>query len=300
MRTMTVNLFLAAVLTTSSAALAETTEPKIVAPGLVSTEVGEYSPTFDVNRQELIFMRRTPGRFDYTLHTSTLTISGWTTPEVLPFSGQHRDGGPSFSPDGDTLVFDSRRPNPVSGDGRDASIDLWLVQRDGNGWSAPQLVVDASVNPDDEPRAQRDEFGPLLTGDGDLWWYSFRRPFREGSTYRRTTDGTIVRVDALPDPSAPTFIAYLTLSADGNTAVMEGRAANGSGTDIYYACRSETGWSPAMVLEAVSTQDSEGTPYLTADGRQLFFASGRANPATGVAESNIYSISTDDLPIPCG
>ena len=300
MRTTTINLLLAAVIATSSAALADSVEPEIIAPGLVSTGAGEYSPTFDTDRQELIFMRRTPGKFDYTLYTSTLTETGWSTPEVLPFSGQYRDGGASFSPDGDALVFDSRRPNPVSGDGADTSIDLWRVQRDGDGWSVPQLVVDASVNPDDEPRAQRDEFGPLLTSDGDLWWYSFRRPYRGGATYRRTADGTIERVGALPDPSAPTFIAYLTLSADGNTAVMEGRAMNGTGTDIYYACRNEAGWSPAMVLEAVSTEDPEGTPYLTADGRQLFFASGRANPATDVAESNIYSVSTDGLPIPCG
>ncbi|MTB51775.1 hypothetical protein [Lewinella sp. W8] len=39
-------------------------EVHLIAPGLVSTKMGEYSPTFDPARNELYFMRRTPGVFD--------------------------------------------------------------------------------------------------------------------------------------------------------------------------------------------------------------------------------------------
>ncbi len=45
-------------------------EPRLVAPGIVSTANGEYHPSFHAGRSELFFMRRTPGRFDYTLYVS--------------------------------------------------------------------------------------------------------------------------------------------------------------------------------------------------------------------------------------
>lgn len=35
-------------------------EPAPIAPGIISTEMGEFNPTFDVVRGEFYFMRRTP------------------------------------------------------------------------------------------------------------------------------------------------------------------------------------------------------------------------------------------------
>lgn len=64
--------------------------PQLLAPGVLSTSSGEYSPTFDPVRSELAFIRRTPVRFDYTLYASRLGVGGWSMPQVLPFSGDYR------------------------------------------------------------------------------------------------------------------------------------------------------------------------------------------------------------------
>lgn len=270
--------------------------PQLVAPGVVSTSQGEYSPTYDARRKELVFMRRTPGRFDYRLFSSRRTADGWTTPVLLPFSGRYRDAGPSFSPDGSRLVFDSRRPHPLLG-GND--IDLWQAQRLGDSWGTPTPLLAASVNPADEPAPQRDEFGPVLTAGGDLLWYSFRSPRRGGAFYRLGEDGNVAMERELPDPSAPTFVAYFTLSADGSTAVIEGRNKARGDTDLFYSCRVAGQWTAARPLPVVNSTSGDGGPYLAPDNSILFFASDRPTESSSSAASNIYSIPTDALPIPC-
>lgn len=269
--------------------------PQLLAPGRLSTNDGEYSPTFDPQRGELVFMRRTPGRFDYTLHASRWEDGAWTEPRVLPFSGEDRDGAPCFSPDGTTLAFDSRRPAAGL---EDDSINVWLSRRDGEGWTAPELVRAASENPPPTTKAGADEFGPVLDARGDLYFYSFRRPFRGGHHWvvRAEDPDRAEREEALPDPSAETFVSYLTLSADGRTAVLEGRAPGGRDTDLFLSERHEDGsWSAPRPLAAVNTTANEGTPYLTPDGRWLLFGSTRPTGRAEATSSNLWVISTRSL-----
>ena len=270
--------------------------PELIAPGLLSSNQGEYSPTFDSERGELVFMRRTPGRLDYTLYTSRKTADGWSDPEVLPFSGRSRDAGPSFSPSGDALLFDSERRSDKVARG---SINLWRVERNGQGWSRPELLEPASVNDADEPYQTRDEYGPVETADGTLHWYAFRTPYRAGAYFRGELQGEFERWSDLPDPSAPTFVAYFTLSADGNTAVMQGRGETARRSDLFYSCRNDSGWTDPEPLTAINSPEADGGPYLTADGQTLFFVSDRPTGSSDATDSNIYSIDTDGLPIAC-
>lgn len=264
--------------------------PMLIASGLVSTGNGEYSPTYDGERGELIFMRRTPGRYDYTLYSTQWTGSAWSAPRVLPFSGGSRDDGAYHSPDGNVLVFDSDRS--AEGLARD-SINIWRTQRTADGWSEPELVRAASENPPPESGVGADEFGPVVDTKGNVYFYSFRPPFRGGHHYVvPAEDPTQARLETeLPDPSAATFISYMTLSADGNLAVFEGRALGRRDTDLFLAVRGKDGaWSEPKPIEAVNTTAGEGTPYLTSDGAYLLFGSNRAREESTPAESDLYAI----------
>ncbi|MBT8076844.1 MAG: PD40 domain-containing protein [Gammaproteobacteria bacterium] len=270
---------------------------ELVATGKVSSLKSEYSPTFDVSSNELVFMRRTPGKFDYTLYTSKLNGDSWSAPKVIAFSGEYRDAAPYFSPDGQHLVFDSRRPAKHLESG---SINLWQVTRESDDkWSTPTLLKTASVNVKNESNAGVDEFGPLLTDSGELWFYSFRQPHRGGAYYRQQPVGKPKIEKDLPDPSASTFIAYLTLSKDEKTAVMEGRSKNSRDTDLYFACKKDGLWGPAIALEEINTIAGEGTPFLSADSKWLWFASDRPSGSDYSQGSNIYRVETSKLPIPC-
>ena len=67
--------------------------------------------------------------------------TGWSEPELLPVSGQYSDYEAALTPDGNTLVFNSKRPWP---DGRIPDRnDLWLAERGPAGWGAPRPIAGA-------------------------------------------------------------------------------------------------------------------------------------------------------------
>lgn len=270
--------------------------PTLIAPGVVSTAMGEFNPALDLRRNELYFMRRTPGQFDYTLYVSRFEGARWSEPEVVSFSGQYRDDAPYLSPDGQQLFFDSRRP----ADGFDGtSISLWRVVRDSLGWSGPEFLRGPSVSAPETDKDGEDEFGPAVDATGTLHFYSFRRPFRGGARYIAQPEAyeEVELERTLPDPSAQTFVSYLYLSPDGRTAIMDGLASGRRDSDLYFSCRGASGtWSAPRPLPVVNTNASEGGGWLTADGSLLLFGSSRnATRDSG----NLYMVSTSSLPVPC-
>lgn len=271
--------------------------PTLIAPGIISTRMGEYSPTFDPGRNELYFMRRTPGKFDYTIYVSRFNGNQWSLPEVAPFSGQHRDAAPYLSPTGEQLFFDSRRPAVGL---KEDSISLWRVRRKDSGWSSPELLREPSSNTQPISRAGADEFGPAVDVEGTLYFYSFRPPFRDGSRYIASADEHLeVAVEKnIPDPSSPTFVSYLYISPDGATAVMDGRSRFRNDGDIFFSCRQADGtWGAPLPL--FDSEASEGGPFLTADGSMLLFSSPRETGDPRSDSANLYMMSTSALPVPC-
>src|SRR5688500_20191206 len=81
-----------------------------------------------------------------TIYLTRRTGDQWSAPEVAPFSGTWSDIDPSVSPDGQRLYFSSIRP--VDGQTR-ADIDIWVMERAGDGWSTP-VRLGAEVNTAEE------------------------------------------------------------------------------------------------------------------------------------------------------
>lgn len=270
-------------------------EVQLLAPGLISTPAGEFHPTYDLSRNELYFMRRTPGVFDYTIYKTKLSEEGWSVPVIAPFSGEYRDAAPYLHPDGNTLFFDSSRPDPRVAQ---YSINLWYTKRTGKAWSEPELLLTPSKNEAREAVAGRDEFGPAVDRSGRLFFYSFRRPFRGGAHYISYPPDyqKVARKPDLPDPSAPTFVAYLYISPDGKIALLEGRSRERRDRDLYCACLDENGeWGKPMELSMVNTTSEEGQPALTSDGRFMLFTSNRPTGASKASNDNIYIVRAEEI-----
>ena len=268
---------------------------EILAPGLISTKFGEYSPTYDSMRDELYFMRRTPAEFDYTIYKTKLSAKGWSTPIVVSFSGKFRDAGPFLAPDGNTIFFDSRRPSPnVAAN----SINIWYSNRRDDGWSKPKILLAPSINSEDEPYAGQNEYGPAVDEEGILYFYSFRRPFRGGAHYISTPPKyQDVNINSkLPDPSAQTFVSYLYISPNGKLALLEGRAPGRNDTDIFCSCKLEDGnWSEPFTIPEINTTANEGGPSLTTDAKFLLFTSNRNSQNNLVSNANLYIAKVNGL-----
>ncbi len=268
---------------------------QILEVGSISTNMGEYSPFFDINYNELYFMRRTPGKFNYTIYQSKLTETGWSVPKVESFSGKYRDAAPYISPDGMMMLFDSKRPSRKLAAN---SINIWYSKRVENQWTTPKLLEVASINSKDKSPEGLDEYGPAIDQKGIIYFYSFRNPYRGGMHYK-TNGPNYNKLEInrdLPDPSYKTFVSYSYISPNGRFALLEGRAQQGSSTDIYYSCKNESGqWYEAIPLSKINSIYGDGVPSLTADGKFLLFASNRPSKNKKASNANLYIVETKEL-----
>ena len=178
---------------------------------------------------------------------------------------------PSLTDDLLEVVFSSTRPGGVGG------VDVWTSTRAsiGGGWAVPVLA--AAIN------TASDDTTPEISGDGLTLVVASNRPGGSGLydlyVATRASRGT--------SWSAPARITELASSADefaGSLApdrrglVFASSRTGGVGAgDIYETTRSSStdSWNAPTTVSIDSTVD-DSAPWLSADGRTLYFGSTRA------------------------
>ncbi len=107
--------------------------PVIFAPGIVSTDMSEFSCTFSPDGKSFYFARDTGG-YKYTIYITREAENGWTNPQVAPFSGKYLDHEPFYSHDGKRLYWGSMRPS----DNGQVVYSTWFIEKTSDDWSEPQ------------------------------------------------------------------------------------------------------------------------------------------------------------------
>lgn len=272
---------LAAILTPCISIVAASSEaqpaaPRLVAPGVVSTEANEFGPALTPDGRTLFFCRTAPGRTNYQaiLVSQRKNDGSWSEPEAAPFSGQWNEFDPSISPDGRLLVFASKRP--LAGSVARKDYDLWAVDRAETGWSEPRHLGTLVNSPQDETTTS-------IASDGTLVLASTRAGGRGGRDLytSRLANG----VYQAPEP----ITALNTEHDDSNAYVTPDQSilvfgSNRSGGDapapfshFWVARRGPGGWSaPEKLSGPVNGDASVLTPLLSPDRRTFLFASFRS------------------------
>ena len=157
------------------------------------------------------------------------TGSNWTPPENLGdvVNSPQWDSQPSFSSDGKTLYFASKRP------GGKGSSDIWQSQLNGDGqWSPP-------VNLGDSVNTRAEEMAPFIHPDDQTLYYSSKGQMGLGGF-----DLFFARKNTLGEWSRPVNLGYpinthadeitLVVNAVGNLAYISSDKFGGKGRqDIY-------------------------------------------------------------------
>jgi len=256
-------------------------EPKIFAPGVVSTGLATRDIAMTPDGNELYFSVTLGAK---TMIMVTLQINGiWTEPEVAPFSGRYLDIEPSISADGQRFFFLSTRPQP----GQEEKPgwvyqDIWVMDREDDGWGEP-YNLGPPVNSD------APEYFPSVTSDGTLYFT------REGAdqvsaTYRsRFVDGGYTEPELLPPQvNCGTNRFNVFVAPDETFAIVPnvGREDSLGGVDYYVVFRSEDDtWSEPVNMGPAINQPAgrEWSASVSPDGKYLFFMSSRADEKLDVA-----------------
>ena len=256
----------------------------VFAPGVISLpERIEFCLAMSLDEQEVFFtVRKAPGQWE--IHRALFRDGTWQPSQVALFSGETSDSEPTFSPDGKRLFFSSNRPRP--GHAEAADFNIWVVERQGDGWAAPWALPEPVNGPGHQWRATQSRAGALYYSSLGLW--------------RIALDGAaVVPPVRLFDPQSPGALVggHAFVAPDESyllTAWVDGPGGKG-GWDIYVSFRDKRGgWGPSINLgDKVNTAAEEDFPLVSPRGRDLYFF--RFSKGEDGEKGDIYRIDASIL-----
>ncbi len=192
----------------------------------------------------------------YARDDARLRLAVWEAPR--PLAGEldtsERESHARTSPDGRWLVYSAGEPG--------ADCELYLAEVVGGAPTAPRVLA--------ELNSAADELAPSW-GEGALYFCSDRAGGAGGfDLYRAAWDGaTFGAVEAL---AAVNTAANECDPAPGDAVLVFASDRDGAGFDLFVA----PAGGAATKLEQLSSASDERDPFLTPDGRALYFATNRA------------------------
>ncbi len=248
--------------------------PEVFAPGIIS-RAGFHlhsSLTFSPDGKEIYFTKYvSEPEVQGTIWRMKQEGDVWAETDIASFSGVYSDDSPVFSPDGTRLYFASTRPI----DARDDSDDLnvWFVERLGEGWGEPVYAGDILNSPYSDFR--------LSFTTGGTVYLSSDRDDQDNKTFDIFTSHRVSGTYAVPEKIGDAIntpvteqIAYIAPDESHIVFYRHNREKTDE-TGLYISFRGEDGswsvgaamgdafnWPPEAVTQAAS---------LSPDGKYLFF-----------------------------
>lgn len=234
----------------------------------------------------MLFGRHAEEGDDYVIFESVRSGRTWGEPVQASFSGSGSDRGARFYPALDAVVFSSNR-SAAPGDST-ADYDLWITQFDGEEWSSPEPM--SPLNTD------ANEMHPSVAADGTIWFSSDREgSFGQSDLWYAELGSTGYEVRQAPEPLNSEFAETDAFIDPAGRYIIFSRTddpAGMGGDDLFLSMRSGETWTaPVSLGAAVNTPEDEYGPFVSRNGRTLFFTSHRNGTP------DIYRIAVDELTV---
>ena len=194
----------------------------------------------------------------------------WTDPQnahsyISAFNGSE----PFFSYDGNRLFFNSYRPPNIAG--LVTKENIWYVDRIGYTWSAPQ-----PLGPEINSHILHWSFS--LAQNGNLYFNGEESNNVNPDIYcSEYIDGEYTEAEKLPDvinTSGREMTPYI--APDESYLIFGYRDNDESNVDLYISFKDGSGnWGNPVNMSILNSQAVEIAPYVTYDGKYLFFLSAR-------------------------
>jgi hypothetical protein len=254
---------------------------EVFAPGIISTKKAEGCSGFLKNGTVFVWSAMDPDsdwRYKSTFWME-LRDGKWTEAEPVPFN----DLSPynfTVAPDDKSLYFTAIRSPEDHGILLEQS-NIWVVVKTVDRWSDP-LMLGPSINTDPFY-----ENYPSVTTDGTIYYMSrreegmgktdiYRSRWFEGIFQNAENLGPVINTEESDqDPFIAPDESYLIVCLDKEEGY--------GGYDLYVSFRLDDGaWSPPRNMgKDINSPGAEFRPYVTPDGRYLFFTSSRSDSGNG-------------------
>ena len=243
--------------------------PVLFAPGIVSTGLDELNSIFSPDCKEFYFCVR---NFSGAVSIFQMKMENeiWSEPNLLPFASRFGDIDVSISPDGNKILFSSKRPTHVN-DNPKEDYDFWMVKRIGDSWGKP-IYLGEEIN------SERHDYYPVMTNNGTIYFSSQREGVGTNNIYKSMlVDGKYTKAEKLDNAINTEHMEFDPyISPDETLLIFTSTRPESFGSgDLYISFKNEDGsWTKAKNMgDKINTPGSEYCPMITPDGKYFFFTS---------------------------
>jgi imidazolonepropionase-like amidohydrolase len=261
-------------------------KPELFAPNIISIpNRHEFGCTISKDSNAFYFGVDNNGIME--IHYSNLEDGVWSPQKKLFETDSVSYNDPMFSPDERRLYFISNRS--LTDEKAKEDADIWYIERENkqSNWSNP-INLGSPVN------SLLNEYYASFTNDGSLYFAS-KDKSEDASRYAfdiyrsEFRNGEFLKPEILPETiNTNRYEADVFIAPDESYMIFCSIRKNGLGQgDLYLSFKDEEGnWSEAVNMgDSINTEKHELCPFVTADGKYLFFTSNQ----------DIYWVSTDIL-----
>jgi len=249
-------------------------QPRMFAPGIISTDGSEINSVFTPAGDEFYFTVWTQETGTRIMVTRQLD-GRWSTPEVASFSNHISDVDPAISHDGETVFFSTRRPRPGESENRKEGFDIWFAERTELGWGKEQYLGPV-VN------SGQSQVYSSITRDGTLYFQTIREGgYGKADIYRsRLLDGVYQEPENLgPVINSENYEGDVFVAPDESYLIVSiyGREDGFGKGDLYVSFRGlDDSWSHLKNMgREINSIERDFCPMVTPDGKYLYFSSKR-------------------------
>lgn len=250
-------IFLGSLLMGSQLAAQINTEVKLFEPQAISTGQS-FGLTLSPDGNTAYFVNSFGGRQRLELMQTEMKNGKWTAPKPAFFSEKGiREIDPFVSPDGNTILYNSRRSNEKL---KEKDLDVWMLKKQNGKWGKP-FPVDAINTPEQETYATMSANGNIYFGvtkpggygGGDIYISKlengkYQAPKNIGFPVNTNKDEGNCFI--APDES------YIIFSANGYVS-------NYGGFDLYISFNLNGKWSiPVNLGDKINTADNDFCPLI--------------------------------------
>ena len=275
-------LICASIMLSHLTGLSQTHQPEIFAPGIISGSLHEAAPAFTPDGKT-VYYHCAGSSIQGTILVSHLQKSGWSKPEIAPWSGEWSDIEPAMSPDGSYMIFSSNRPamqgsKPLDGYWNSQAFphsggNLWRVDRKNGQFGEPYRLPDI-IN------SGSSIFSPAIAADGSIYFmrpladtgrfHIYRAPWRNGQ-YGQPELVSFSATDNFGDVDP-------AVAPDESFLIFSSNRPPVSRNQLFIVYQKDGKWGEPLLLSDTINRPpaSNVEARLSPDLRTLYFSSGYA------------------------
>jgi len=245
------------------------------AAGIINTGADESVHPFMAGGTVFIVSREEPqkdeeGRAVYGNYITELRDGRWTGFRPVELVTGPSDPTVPLEPGDDAIYFGYRKGPEGGKESVGGDINIWMFRRTGDGFSNPRMIgppVSTEVK----------ETWPTVTADGTIYFFSQREGGvgKDDIHMARLVEGEYRQVENVGEPvNTPGYEIDPFIAPDESYLIFGSTGLGGfGGIDLFISFRDKDGsWSePVNMGDEINTDTDDERPYVTRDGRYLFF-----------------------------